>query len=152
MAIAKKKKTWKCYAIDLVVMGFIGALVFIGVGYLQPEPPFHSVNRVSIAKQKNVLIVSARYTEGDCNFRSLVVYGERKGKQTPLNWRSLDGYPTLDMDRAAGQRHLVLKAQTQGISYEKVVVVTKHHCTHGIVEKVFLEEDLNRFNFTFFKP
>tara|TARA_R110002074_G_scaffold367096_1_gene541106 strand:- start:496 stop:741 length:246 start_codon:yes stop_codon:yes gene_type:complete len=69
------------------------------------------------------------------------------GREVPLEWMSLDGYSSSDLDRAKGKRHLVIKVKTKKVRYETIEVVTNHYCSHGEVVKTFLQENLNNFVF-----
>tara|TARA_R110000737_G_scaffold286747_1_gene293230 strand:- start:182 stop:625 length:444 start_codon:yes stop_codon:yes gene_type:complete len=146
----KEIKTLKSYLLDATVMVLVAGIVYFGIQFLTPEPPYHSVTRVNIAPQQNNLIISANYVEGDCTFVTLYVYGVLKGRDTPLKWESLDGYSNFDLDRSSGKRHLVLKVKTDKVRYETIEVVTEHYCPHGVVAKTFLEENLG--NFMFYNP
>ena len=144
------KKTLKSYVLDVAVMAVVASIVYLGVQFLTPDPPYHSVTRVNIAPQQNNLIISANYVEGDCTFVTLYVYGILKGRDTPLKWESIDGYSNFDLDRSSGKRHLVLRVKTDKVRYETIEVITEHYCPQGVVVKTFLEENLG--NFMFYNP
>jgi len=121
--------------------------VYFTMQGLMNKPPYHSVTRVNIAPKHNDLYVTALYVEGECTFRTLSVYGGLDGRETPLSWKTLDGYKSFDMDRKAGKMHLALKVKWDKIRYDTLTVVTDHYCPHGLVQKTFLSEDLNKFIF-----
>ena len=146
----ENKKTLKNYVLDATVMAVVASIVYLGIQFLTPDPPYHSVTRINIAQQQNNLIISANYVEGDCTFVTLYVYGILKGRDKSLKWESMDGYSNFDLDRSSGKRHLVLKVKTDKVRYETIEVVTEHYCSHGVVAKTFLEESLG--NFMFYNP
>ena len=146
----ENKKTLKNYVLDATVMAVVASIVYLGIQFLTPDPPYHSVTRINIAPQQNNLIISANYVEGDCTFVTLHVYGILKGRDKSLKWESMDGYSNFDLDRSSGKRHLVLKVKTDKVRYETIEVVTEHYCSHGVVAKTFLEESLG--NFMFYNP
>ena len=142
-----KRKTVKRYLIEALAMLAIGSVAFLAIKLFTPKPPYHSVTRVNIAPKNNHLYITALYVEGTCTFRTLSVYGGLSGRETPLKWKTLDGYNNFDMDRKAGKRHLALKVEWNKIRYDTITVVTEHFCPYGIVQKTFLSEDLNQFVF-----
>lgn len=131
----------------MLIMLTFGYLAFLAMNYATPDPPYHSVTRVNIAPKHNDLYISTDYVEGTCTFRTLDVYGGLGGRETPLEWKALDGYDNFDMDRKAGEAHLALKVKWDKVRYDTITVVTEHYCANGTVQKTFLSEDLNQYIF-----
>ena len=145
--INKTRKTIKRYTLEMLIMLTIGYLSFLAMNYATPDPPYHSLTRVNIAPKNNDLYISADYVEGNCTFRTLYVYGGLDGREKSLKWQTLDGYDNFDMDRKKGAGHIALKVKWDKVRYDTITVVTEHFCPHGLVQKTFLSEDLNKFIF-----
>ena len=133
MIPTKKKKTWKSYVLDTFVMGLVAAIVWFAVVHLmrKPAPPYKDVKVVGVSPVRGGVIISSTFTEGECAFRSMSVYGEEDGSQSPINWNILDGTPSKNYDRKIGKRHMIIKVHTFDSNPDHVVLMTHYDCAEG---------------------
>tara|TARA_B110000211_G_scaffold155087_1_gene175935 strand:- start:349 stop:789 length:441 start_codon:yes stop_codon:yes gene_type:complete len=133
----KQAKTLKSYALDFLVMGTVGALVFSFVMHIAPPVPYTDVKVVGVAQTHGGIIVSATFTEGECAFRSMSVYAEQAGSESAVDWVPIDGSPNQAYDRAQGKAHLVVKIYTFDSYPQTINIWTDHDCKNEQVRKRF---------------
>ena len=137
------KKTPKSWALDVLVMGTVSALVYSFIMYIQPPVPYTDVNVVGVSEVRGGIIVSATFVENDCAFRSMSVYGELDGAQAPVDWNSLDGTSTETIDRKSGKRHMIIKVHTFNSNPDAIVIMTQYDCLPDVQDyRQFAKVDL----------
>ena len=135
--ITKTKKSPQSWALDVVVMGTVSAIVWFFVQFIAPPQPYTDVKVVGVAQTHGGIIVSATFTEGECAFRSMSVYAEQAGSESAVDWVPIDGSPNQAYDRAQGKAHLVVKIYTFDSYPQTINIWTDHDCKNEQVRKRF---------------
>jgi len=139
MSILKKKKTAKSYALDALVMSVVSVIVYGFMQLIMPPVPYTDNKVVGVAKIDHGVIISATFLEGQCALRSISVYSAKDGKETPVDWTSLDGTKKNDADRAAGKRHMIIKVFTFNTYPNRITIYTNHDCGSEPVRMQFAD-------------
>lgn len=85
---------------------------------------------------KEGYILIANFEKVACAFDSLSVVGVLQGQTKVLMWEDLDDLGKAH-NRAVGRQTLRIKANTEGISWDRIEVRTRHRCNDRYVSKVF---------------